>query len=105
MYITQLFPAPLTDNLTSRRLNESLLLEDPVYRGAKSAAQVIVEYKLTQKQILDLFAGVEKQITSKDTGANRTLLGRGKDIGGKGLAAVGGLVSIQHHCASSRCGI
>ena len=93
MYITQLFPPPLTDNLTLRRLNESLLLEDPVYRGAKSAAQVIVEYKLTQKQILDLFAGVEKQITSKDTGANRTLLGRGKDIGGKGLAAVGGLVS------------
>ena len=90
MYITQLLPQQTS---SIGRLDESVLLEDPVYRGAKSAARVIVEYKMTEKQILDLFASTEQELTNKDTGANRTFLGKGKDLGAKGLAAVGGLVS------------
>lgn len=63
----------------SRKLNEAMLLEDPVYRKFKTVGRYIAERKMTEKEILDVFAAAEKGMTNKDTGANRTMLGRGKD--------------------------
>jgi LysM repeat protein len=62
-----------------RKLNEALLMEDPVYRRFKRVGQYIVEYKMSEKQILQVFADAEAGMTDKATGANRTFLGRGKD--------------------------
>ena len=62
-----------------RRLNEALLLEDPVYRKFKGLSQYIVEYKMSEKQILDVFAQAEAGMTDRGTGANRTWAGKGKD--------------------------
>lgn len=61
------------------QLNESLLMEDPVYRNFKRVGQYIAERKLSEKEILQIFADAEAGMTDKATGANRTFLGRGKD--------------------------
>jgi LysM repeat protein len=62
-----------------RDLNEALLMEDPVYRNFKRVGRYIAERKMTEKEILQVFADVEDGMTDKATGANRTFLGRGKD--------------------------
>ncbi len=63
----------------SRRLNEAMLMEDPVYRKFKTVGRYIAERKMSEKEILQVFADAEAGMTDKATGANRTFLGRGKD--------------------------
>ena len=60
-------------------INESLLLEDPVYRSFKQVGRYIAERRMSEKEILQVFADVEAGMTDPATGANRTMLGRGKD--------------------------
>jgi hypothetical protein len=62
-----------------RRLNEAMLMEDPVYRKFKRVGQYIAERRMSEKEILQVFADAETGMTDKGTGANRTFLGRGKD--------------------------
>ena len=62
-----------------RKLNEALLMEDPIYRDFKRIGRYIAEQKLSQAQILQIFADAETGMTDKATGANRTFLGKGKD--------------------------
>jgi len=62
-----------------RRLNEALLMEDPVYRRFKRVGRYIAEQKLTEPEILQIFSDAEAGMTDKATGANRTFAGRGKD--------------------------
>ena len=61
------------------KLDEAMLLEDPVYRNFKVIGRYIAERKLTEPEILKVFADAEAGMTDKATGANRTFLGRGKD--------------------------
>ena len=61
------------------KLDEARLLEDPVYRKFKVIGRYIAERKLTEPEILKIFADAESGMTDKATGANRTFLGRGKD--------------------------
>jgi len=61
------------------RINESLLMEDPVYRNFKQIGSYIAERRMSEKEILQVFADAELGMTNKGTGANRTMLGRGKD--------------------------
>ena len=60
-------------------VNEAMLMEDPVYRNFKQLGQYISEQKLTEPEILQIFSNAETGMTDKATGANRTMLGRGKD--------------------------
>jgi LysM repeat protein len=62
-----------------RRLNEAMLMEDPIYRNFKRVGRYIAERKMSEKEILQVFADAEAGMTDKATGANRTFLGRGKD--------------------------
>ena len=83
-------------------LNESLLMEDPIYRQFKSVSKYIVERRLSKQEIYQIFADAETGMTNKDTGANRTMLGRGKDVTGKAITSVkdavsGVLNSIQNY--------
>ena len=61
------------------KLAESMLMEDPIYRDFKRVGQYISEQKLTEPEILQIFADAETGMTDKATGANRTFAGRGKD--------------------------
>jgi len=61
------------------KLDEAMLLEDPVYRNFKVIGRYIAERKLTEPEILKVFADAEAGMTDKATGANRTFLGRGKE--------------------------
>jgi len=74
-------------------LNESLLMEDPIYRQFKSVSKYIVERRLSKQEIYQIFADAETGMTNKDTGANRTMLGRGKDVTGKAITSVKNAVS------------
>ncbi len=76
MYITQLLPQQTSN---TRRLDESILLEDPVYRQFKGVGRYIAERRMSEKEIFQVFADAEAGMTDKATGANRTMLGRGKD--------------------------
>jgi LysM repeat protein len=55
------------------------LMEDPIYRQFRSVGQYIAERRMSQKEILQVFADAEAGMTDKATGANRTWMGRGKD--------------------------
>jgi hypothetical protein len=55
------------------------LMEDPVFRQFRSIGRYITERKMTDSEILQVFADVEAGMTDKATGANRTTLGRTKD--------------------------
>jgi hypothetical protein len=61
------------------KINEAMLMEDPVYRKFKGVGRYIAERKMSEKEILQVFADAEAGMTDKGTGANRTMLGRGKD--------------------------
>jgi LysM repeat protein len=61
------------------RIDESLLLEDPVYCSFKQVGRYIAERRMSEKEILQVFADAEAGMTSTATGTNRTMLGRGKD--------------------------
>lgn len=60
-------------------INEDVLMEDPIYRQFKSVSQYIAERKMSEKEILQVFANAEAGMTDKATGVNRTWMGRGKD--------------------------
>ena len=62
-----------------RKLNEAMLMEDPVYRSFKRVGRYIAEQKLTEPEILQIFSDAETGMTDKATGANRTWAGKGKD--------------------------
>ena len=66
-------------NTKQRKLNEAILMEDPLYRRFKRVGRYIAEQKLTEPEILQIFSNAETGMTDKGTGANRTFLGRGKD--------------------------
>ena len=55
------------------------LMEDPVFRQFRSIGRYITERKMTDSEILQVFADVEAGMTDKATGANRTLAGSTKD--------------------------
>jgi LysM repeat protein len=60
-------------------INEAVLMEDPIFRQFRSVGQYIAERRMSQKEILQVFADAEAGMTDKATGANRTWMGRGKD--------------------------
>ena len=80
MIIDQIYTKKITTpKRQGKLLSESMLMEDPVYRNFKRIGRYIAERKMTEKEILQVFADAEAGMTNKATGANRTMLGRGKD--------------------------
>lgn len=66
------------ENITeSKQKTISVLTEARTYKLWESAGRKIMEAELTQDQIQNLFKSIET--TQTDSGANRTLLGKGKD--------------------------
>ena len=61
--------------------------EEQVYESFYKVGRMLVERKMSEKEILDVFAQAEQGMTNKDTGANRTMLGRGKDTVGRGITS------------------
>jgi hypothetical protein len=61
--------------------------EDQVYESFYNVGRMLSERKMSEKEILDVFAQAEQGMTNKDTGANRTMLGRGKDVTGKAVTS------------------
>lgn len=57
--------------------HNKLLKEDATYRKFYNLSRLLVERKMSEKEILDLFAAVEQGANA--TGQNRTALGKGKD--------------------------
>ena len=62
------------------RLVESYVYKDPLFEQWQKVGRIIAERKMTEPEILDLFGKIETGLTNKDTGANRTWMGRGKDV-------------------------
>jgi LysM repeat protein len=62
-----------------RKIDESLLMEDPIYRSFKQIGRYIAERRMSEKEILQVFADAEAGMTNTAAGTNRTMLGRGKD--------------------------
>ena len=62
---------------TKKMISESKLMEDSTYREFRAVGRMIVERKMSEKEILDLFAMIEKGATAG--GNNRTMIGKGKD--------------------------
>ena len=62
------------------RLIESYVYKDPLFEQWQKVGRIIAERKMTEPEILDLFGKIETGMTNKDTGANRTWMGRGKDV-------------------------
>jgi hypothetical protein len=81
MIVDQLFTRPAVVGNTRQFFNESrhnkLLKEDVTYRNFHNLSRMLAERKMSEKEILDLFAAVEAGANA--TGQNRTALGRGKD--------------------------
>lgn len=67
---------------------EQGVAEEQVYESFYKVGRMLVERKMSEKEILDVFAQAEQGMTNKDTGANRTMLGRGKDVTGKAVTSV-----------------
>jgi LysM repeat protein len=65
------------------RLIESYVYKDPLFEQWQKVGRIIAERKMTEPEILDLFGKIETGLTNKDTGANRTFAGRGKDVATK----------------------
>jgi len=57
--------------------HNKLLKENTTYRKFHNLSRLLVERKMSEKEILDLFAAVETGANA--TGQNRTALGKGKD--------------------------
>lgn len=67
------------DNIPKRTvLSEAMLMEDPIYRDFKRVGLMLAERKMSEEEILNLFAQIEKGVTAG--GQNRTFLGKGKDL-------------------------
>ena len=91
----------IDDIYPKQKLAESMLMEDPIYRQFKGVGRYIAERRMSEKEILQVFADAEAGMTNKGTGANRTMLGRGKDVttdfaGNVKNAVTGILNSIQN---------
>jgi hypothetical protein len=61
----------------SRRALGPILTEARQYKLWESAGRKLVEYKLTDQQVAQIFQQVEQGMT--DAGGNRTMIGQGKD--------------------------
>ena len=97
MILDQLYPRGISES-RQRKLIEAQLLEDPVYRSWQRVGQLLVEKKLTEPEILDIFKRIETGQTA--AGGNRTIAGRAKDTTVNAASAVknavtGVLNSIQ----------
>jgi LysM repeat protein len=81
MIVDQLFTIPTAVGNTRQFFSESrhnkLLKEDVTYRNFHNLSRMLAERKMSEKEILDLFAAIEASANA--TGQNRTALGRGKD--------------------------
>ena len=81
MIVDQLFTTYTVVGNTKQFFSESrhkkMLKEDVTYRKFHNLSRMIVERKMSEKEILDLFAAIEAGANA--TGQNRTALGRGKD--------------------------
>jgi len=81
MIVDQLFTTYTVVGNTRQFFSESrhnkMLKEDVTYRKFHNLSRMIVERKMSEKEILDLFAAIEAGANA--TGQNRTALGRGKD--------------------------
>jgi len=92
------------DNVAESRrykLEESRILKGSTYNQFRQVGRLLAERKMSEKEILDVFAQAEQGMTNSATGANRTALGRGKDVVGRGItsakdAITGVLDSIQN---------
>ena len=82
MIVDQLFTTYTVVGNTRQFFSESrhnkLLKEDVTYRKFHNLSRMLAERKMSEKEILDLFAAVEAGANA--TGQNRTALGRGKDV-------------------------
>jgi hypothetical protein len=58
--------------------HNKLLKEDATYRKFHNLSRLLVERRMSEQEILDLFAAVEAGANA--TGQNRTALGKGKDV-------------------------
>ena len=81
MIVDQLFTTYTVVGNTRQFFSESrhnkMLKEDVTYRKFHNLSRMIVERRMSEKEILDLFAAIEAGANA--TGQNRTALGRGKD--------------------------
>ena len=81
MIVDQLFTSPAVVGNTKQFFGESrhnkLLKEDATYRNFHNLSRMLAERKMSEKEILDLFAAIEQGANA--TGQNRTALGKGKD--------------------------
>jgi LysM repeat protein len=82
MIVDQLFTTYTVVGNTRQFFSESrhnkLLKEDVTYRKFHNLSRMLAERKMSEKEILDLFAAIEAGANA--TGQNRTALGRGKDV-------------------------
>ena len=82
MIVDQLFTTYTVVGNTRQFFSESrhnkMLKEDVTYRKFHNLSRMIVERRMSEKEILDLFAAIEAGANA--TGQNRTALGRGKDV-------------------------
>jgi LysM repeat protein len=81
MIVDQLFTTPTVVGNTKQFFSESrhnkMLKEDVTYRKFHNLSRMLAERKMSEKEILDLFASIEAGANA--SGQNRTALGRGKD--------------------------
>jgi len=81
MIVDQLFTTYTVVGNTRQFFSESrhnkMLKEDVTYRKFHNLSRMIVERKMSEKEILDLFAAIEAGANA--SGQNRTALGRSKD--------------------------
>jgi len=82
MIVDQLFTTYTVVGNTRQFFSESrhnkLLKEDVTYRKFHNLSRMLAERKMSEKEILDLFAAIEAGANA--SGQNRTALGRGKDV-------------------------
>jgi LysM repeat protein len=81
MIVDQLFTTYTVVGKNKQFFSESrhnkMLKEDVTYRKFHNLSRMLAERKMSEKEILDLFAAIEAGANA--TGQNRTALGRGKD--------------------------
>jgi LysM repeat protein len=82
MIVDQLFTTYTVVGNTRQFFSESrhnkLLKEDVTYRKFHNLSRMLAERKMSEKEILNLFAAIEAGANA--SGQNRTALGRGKDV-------------------------
>jgi LysM repeat protein len=71
------YPAAGSKQVFTESRHRTLLKEDATYRKFHNLSRMLAERKMSEKEILDLFAAVEAGANA--SGQNRTALGRGKD--------------------------